>query len=179
MSRFKILMAGWGAAMLVALAFAVAPAVASARMTVTFAASPKSSAHFAAQRSEIKLHVAGNPRTAYAVVKVHGFSSVLPTQVPSFNATFFAKGTPRWYIQFTNGDFLFGYPSINAWDAHIPRTGGYFYGSYADSVQYIKSNSGGLPGVKKVEIIADTSTPPPYTTILTNVQYRGQYLTSG
>lgn len=178
MSRFKTLIVGSGAAMLVTLALAVAPAVASARLTVTFAASPKSSAHYAAQKSEIKLHVAGNRLTAYATVMVHGFNSVAPSFAPSFNASFYGQGTPRWYIKFTNGDYLFGYPYIKAWDAHTP-SGGYFYGSYADAVQYIRSKSGTLPGVKKVEIIADTSTPPPYTTKLTLVQYKGQYLTSG
>lgn len=178
MSRFKTLSVAWAAATVATLAFAVAPAAASTHLTATFAASPKSSARYAAHKSEIKLHVAGNPRTAFAVVKVHGFSSKLPKFAPNFNATFYASGTPRWYIKFSNGDYLFGYPSINAWEAHT-RSGGYFYGSYADSVNYIRTQSGNLPAVKKVQIIADTSTAPPYTTILTNVQYDGHYLTAG
>jgi hypothetical protein len=72
---------------------------------------------------------------------------------------------------------LFGYPYIDAWDAHT-TSGKFDYGSYDDMRAFIESHSGGtLPDVKKVRIIADGSASTPYTTVLTNVRYAGHDLT--
>ena len=181
MSTFKTLRAAFGAAAATtaaSLLLTAAPAVAGQQMTVSFAASPGSSAHFIMQHKAIRLHVAGDQSTAYALVKVHHFPRTAPSAAPSFQATYFSRGTPRWYIKFANGDYLFGFPPIGAWDAHT-TTGGYDYGTYDEMLTYLRTQSGGtLPHVTKVQIIADGSAQRfPYTTELSNVRYAGQNLT--
>lgn len=176
MSRVKTLKAALSAAVVATLLLAAAPAAASAKLTVTFAASPGSSARFVHNDKAIRLHVAGNRSTAHAVALVHHFPKKLPSMAPSFQATFYQSGTPRWYIKFKNGDHLFGYPTINLWEARIP--GGGRYGSYAAMAAFVKANSGGkLPKVTVVDIVADGSAPLPYTTRVTNAQYAGKLLT--
>lgn len=180
MSKVHVFKAAFGAAAaatIVSLLLAAAPALARS-ITVSFAASPASSAHFANHHKAIKLHVAGDQSTAFAVVKLHGFSTTVPNRAPSFQATYFSSGTPRWYIKFANGDYMFGYPYDHAWDAHT-TTGGYDYGTYKEMVAYLTTQSGGsLPNVKQVQIIADGSAQQfPYTTFLSAVRYAGQNLT--
>jgi hypothetical protein len=180
LSRVHLLKAGISAAAaatIASLVLAAAPALARS-ITVSFAASPQSSAHFAQHHKAIKLHVAGTQSTAYAVVKLHNFPTTVPNHAPSFQATYFSSGTPRWYIKFANGDYMFGYPYDHAWDAHT-TSGGYAYGTYKAMVAYLTAQSGGtLPKVKKVQIIADGSAQQfPYTTFLSEVRYAGQSLT--
>jgi hypothetical protein len=154
-----------------------AAAVASSPITVSFAASSQSSAGWTHNHHAFRLHVAGNPSSAFAVVKLHHFSSKLPHNAPTFDATFYQSGTPRWYIKFANGDYLFGYPTIGAWEAHTTG-GGFHYGGYSDSVAFVRADSGGtLPNVKKVQIVADGSAPLPYTTKVSNVVYGGHHIT--
>jgi hypothetical protein len=175
LSRFKTLATGFGATALASFVLAAAPAVASSPMTVSFAASPGSSAGWTHNHHAFKLHVAGNASTAFAVVKVHHFPSALPHTAPSFTASFYQSGTPRWFIKFANGAYLEGYPTINAWDLHDPS---YAYGTYAQMVAKLRTDSGGtLPNVRRVQIIADGSAPLPYTTKVSDVQYAGQNLT--
>lgn len=177
MHLLKAAIGAAAAATIASLALAAAPALASS-ITVSFAASPGSSAHFVMQRRAIKLHVSGNQSTANAEAMLHNFPTTIPNQAPSFQATYFSSGTPRWYIKFANGDYMFGYPYDHAWDAHT-TTGGFAYGTYKAMVAYLTTQSGGtLPSVKKVQIIADGSAQQfPYTTFLSEVRYAGQNLT--
>lgn len=178
MSRIKTLGLGVSATTLATLVLAAsAAAVASSPITVSFVASSQSSAGWTHHHHAFKLHVAGNPGTAFAVVKLHNFPSKLPKSAPTFDASFYQSGTPRWYIKFDNGDYLFGYPTIGAWEAHT-TTSGYHYGGYSDSAAFVRADSGGkLPKVKKVQLIADGSAPLPYTTIVSNVVYAGHHIT--
>jgi hypothetical protein len=175
LSRIKTLGLGFTASTLATLALAAgAAAVASSPITVSFAASSNSSAGWTHHHHAFKLHVAGNASKAFAVVKLHNFSSKLPKNAPSFDASFSQSGTPRWYIKFANGDYLFGYPDIGAWETHPT----YSYGTYAQERATLRAQSGGtLPKVTKVDIVADGSSAPPYTTIVSNVVYGSHHVT--
>ena len=182
MSRFKSLGTGLGAVALATLvSAAAASAVASSPITTTLVASKGSSATPARHGTAFKLHVAGNPATAFAVVKLHGFPTKAPSTAPSFKATFFQSGTPRWYIKFANGDYLFGYPPLAKWDAHKKGGGtlpGGNYVTYSQALAAVQTDAGGtLPNVRKVAIIADGSAPVPYTTVVSHVVYAGQPVT--
>jgi hypothetical protein len=179
MSKVKPVTAAFGVAAtaIAALALAAAPALASS-IRVTFAASPGSSARFAMHHKAIKLHVAGKPSRAFAGVVLQAFPKAVPNHAPFFRATYSNSGTPRWYIKFANGDYLFGHPWDRAWDAYT-TTGGFDRGTYKAVVAYLRMQSGGtLANVKLVQIIADGSAHKfPYTTSLSAVRYAGQNLT--
>ncbi len=178
MSRIKTVGLGFGATALVTLVLAAgAAAVATSPITASFVASSASSASWTHHHPACKLRVAGNSSTAFAVVKLHNFASKLPKAAPTFDASFFQSGTPRWYIKFANGDWLFGYPTTGAWETHPT----YSYGTYEQERAALKAQSGGkLPHVTKIEIVADGSSAPadfPYKTIVSHVVYAGQAVT--
>ena len=182
MSRFKSLGTGLGAAALATLvSAAAASAIASSPITTTLVASKGSSATPARHGTAFKLHVAGNPSTAFAVVKLHNFPTAAPTAEPTFKATFFQSGTPRWYIKFANGDYLFGYPPLARWDAHKKGGGtlpGGNYVTYSQALAAVRTDAGGtLPNVRKVSIVADGSASLPYTAVVSHGVYAGQPVT--
>lgn len=181
MPRFKALAAGFTATALTTLVLAAAAAaVAASTITVSFFATSGSSAGWTPNHHAFKLHVAGNPSTAAAIVLLHHFPSKAPSSAPTFTASFYQSGTPRWYIKFANGDYLFGYPApFSQWEAKSASGATLLaYGSYSQAKAAVKADSGGtLPKVKKVDIVADGSSPPPYTTTVSDVTYAGQNIT--
>ncbi|MGA7173915.1 MAG: hypothetical protein WB020_10120, partial [Candidatus Dormiibacterota bacterium] len=119
---------------------------------------------------------------AYAIVEFNNVGTTLPTDAPSFNASVYSTGTPRWYIQLGpagTGPYLFGYPD-GTWNVNecAGVNGGTTY-TYADAVAAIASNcNADLNDVTSVNIVADTSITTGYTTVLTDIQYNDDVYTS-
>lgn len=59
----------------------------------------------------VTLTMPSSPSTAGAGVELSNVPAKLPADAPTFSTDNYAAGSPRWYIQFTSGDYLFGYPS--------------------------------------------------------------------
>ncbi|MDA8331893.1 MAG: TasA family protein [Candidatus Dormibacteraeota bacterium] len=159
-----------------------APAAAS---TLSFQNSSGGSAGWTPNSDDasITLSVA-NSSGAYSVVDFNDVGTSLPTAAPSFTASYYASGTPRWYIQLGpsgTGPYLFGYPEPNGtWVVNgcsgVDSGTGF---TYAEAVSEIASNCPTYQNdVTSVNIVADTSAPAPYTTVLTDVQYDGVTYTS-
>lgn len=61
---------------------------------------------------------------ASAGVTLSNVPASLPATAPAFSTDNYAAGSPRWYIQFADGSYVFGYPSNggtyagNKWDEH-------------------------------------------------------------
>ncbi len=119
-----------------------------------------------------------------AGLTLNNVGSSLPADAPSFDASYYASGTPRWYIQLgpsiTAGPYLFGYPD-GTWNVNNcgSVSGGTTF-DYSDAVNAIATNCPTYENdVTSVNIVADTSAPAPYTTTLTDIQYNGQSITAG
>lgn len=110
----------------------------------------------------------------YTKVVLHHFPATLPTQEPTFTTDFYDSGTPRWYILFSSGDYMFGYPDRSApngfsWEAHV--SGVVTYGTWA-AESALMANSG---TVTVVRIVCDASAPTPYDATISAIQYDGVY----
>lgn len=140
-------------------------------------------------------NAAGNPvltlgtqtSSTYAQVKVNLASSAEPTTPPSFTTDNYAAGSPRWYIQLSDGYYLFGYPvqlggTANAsftgdqWSAQGPggnSTGG-GYVTYQKALAF--ADPAGAATVSAAYVLADGDQPAGTHDTLTNVQYGGRTL---
>jgi hypothetical protein len=155
------------------------PARASAgphAITISLSANQGGSATWSAKRHSgtVTLCVAGAPSTANAVITLHHFASTLPSAEPTFTASVYSSGTPRWVITFSNGDTAFGYPASSGlaptnWELNSSGVGI----TYAALQSAEAANT-----VTSVYIVLDGSAGTPYCTIVSAIVYDGQTLTS-
>lgn len=104
---------------------------------------------------------------SYAVITLHHISSTAPAVAPTLVTDNYAAGSPRWYIQFSDGDYLFGYPN-GLWDTEGPNVG-YHYGvDWATGVGYMGDES-----VTGAYVVMDASQPVPATDNITSLTYDG------
>lgn len=110
-----------------------------------------------------------------------------PTTPPSFTTDNYTAGSPRWYIQFSDGFYLFGYPAQlggtanqsftgDQWSAQGPggqSTGG-GYVTYQNALAF--ADPSGSAYVTAAYIVADGDQPAGTHDTLTNVQYGGSTL---
>ena len=97
--------------------------------------------------------------------------AALPAAAPTFTTNAYNSGSPRWVIVFTNGGYVFGYPSQDSsyWQintSHTPVAGT----NHAYST--VTSHFAGKH-VTQVYIVMDTDQAPPSTSTITTVTYNG------
>lgn len=152
--------------------------------TVTYSASctePSTSAHpdvsfwtqdggtAAWSGSSVALGIPQNaPSSAAALIQFDNQPAALPTTEPTFVTDNYNAGSPRWYILFSNGQYVFGYPSNAGLGADSWQVGN--SGSYVSWAQVVSEF--GSAHVAGVSIVMDTDQTNTTDTI-SNVQYNG------
>jgi hypothetical protein len=137
---------------------------------------------------------AGNPVLSFdtagafvwATVNVNNVPETAPTEAPSFTTDNYSDDSPVWLIEFTDGGWLYGYPS-NAglgtanWEAARGNCSSTTltptYGTYTDMLAVLaRDGCGG--NVTSAQIYASGNQYPAIDTI-TNIQYNGETLAPG
>jgi hypothetical protein len=141
---------------------------------------------------------AGNPvltvgtpsSTTYARITVNNVPSTAPASAPSFATNNYNAGSPRWVLQFADGDSLFGYPSnsrlgTSNWEVvaatsgscssltHTPQ-----YDTYANVLAFIQNNGCG-GNVTAAFIVADGNQTAGTSDTITDISYDGETLAAG
>jgi hypothetical protein len=129
--------------------------------------------------------------STYAEITIDGVSgTAAPSSAPSFDTSNYTGGSPRWVLQFADGDALFGYPAqaglTDANWAVIPASSGACasqkptpqYDTYAHQLAFI-DNAGCGGNVTGAFIIADGNQPAGTSDTITNVSYNGETLAPG
>ena len=132
----------------------------------------------------------GSPSsTTYAQMQINGVPTAAPTSAPSFTTSNYNAGSPRWEIQFANGDALWGYPAqsdlgSSNWQV-IPASSGACAGatekgdvSYTTALAFIQ-NAGCAGNVTAALIIATGEQVAGTSDTITNVSYNGETLAPG
>jgi hypothetical protein len=139
---------------------------------------------------------AGNPvltlgtpsATTYAQIQLNNPPSAAPADAPTFTTDNYKAGSPRWYIQFADGDYLFGYPSAyagaNNWEV-MPATSGACHtvtdGSdttYTAALAFIQ-NAGCGGNVTSAAIVADGDQAAGTSDTITGISYNSETVVSG
>lgn len=133
----------------------------------------------------------GSPSgSTYAKVTVNSPASAAPSTAPTFATNNYNSGSPRWLIQFADGDSLAGYPSnaglgSSNWTVvsassgtcshltHVPE-----YDTYANVLAFIDDNGCGGT-VTGAAIIADGGQAAGTSDTITGISYDGETLVSG
>lgn len=192
MHRIKHVLAAGGAALTVTggvLALA-APAGAATSLSVTLSAAG-TGASAAWNTAGDPVLTVGSPGTStFARMQINSPPGAAPTNAPTFTTNNFNSGSPRWFIQFADGDSLFGYPSnaglgSSNWTVipassgtcstltHTPRLD-----TYLNVLAFIQ-NAGCGGSVTGAGIIADGGQSAGTSDTITNVSYAGETLASG
>jgi hypothetical protein len=129
--------------------------------------------------------------TTYAQIQLNSPPSAAPTDAPTFVTNNYAAGSPRWYIQFADGDYLFGYPSnahlANSWEVmpatsagacHTLPTGTPQYTTYLNALAIIQNNGCG-GAVTSVDIVADGDQAAGTSDTITSINYGSETVVSG
>jgi hypothetical protein len=140
---------------------------------------------------------AGNPvltvgspsSTTYAQMAINSVPTAPPTSAPTFTTSAYSGGSPRWEIQFANGDALWGYPAqsdqgSSNWQV-VPASSGACAGatekgdvSYTNALAFIQ-NAGCAGNVTAALIIATGEQAAGTSDTITNVSYNGETLATG
>ncbi len=163
-------------------ALTAVPALASPATNVSFFAQGSATAQWLPSQSAIQVTVPSS--SSYAVIVFHHVSATAPSSAPAFTAvdasgnSMPTSGSPRWYIQFSSGGYLFGYPAPEAFwavNACGAGTNSYDSGSYqGDYAAALAAVNGYCPGtVTGVYIVNDSSQSTPYTDTIAGIQYNG------
>jgi hypothetical protein len=140
---------------------------------------------------------AGNPvltlgtpsATTYAQIQLNNPPSAAPSDAPTFATNNYKAGSPRWDIQFADGDYLFGYPAADVgssnWEV-MPATSGACHtltdGSanttYSAALAFIQ-NAGCGGNVTSVVIVADGDQAAGTSDTITGISYNSESVVSG
>jgi hypothetical protein len=141
---------------------------------------------------------AGNPvltvgspsATTYAQIQLNSPPTAAPADAPTFSTNNYGAGSPRWDIQFADGDSLFGYPSnagldSNNWEV-VPATAGTChtltdtpqYTTYTNALAFIQ-NAGCGGNVTGVSIVADGGQAAGTSDTITSISYGSATVVSG
>jgi Ricin-type beta-trefoil lectin domain/Putative Ig domain len=183
MHRIKKLLAAGGAAVVVtggAIALA-GPASAASSLSVTLTSSTDASASINAA-GDLLLTV-GSSSSTFAQASINGVPTSAPGSAPTFATDNYSSGSPRWFISFSGGDGLKGYPSnaglgADNWQVTSPATGSCHVASsfvtYAAALASIPSGCAG--NVTAAGIKADSGQGSGTTDTITNISYDGMTL---
>lgn len=138
---------------------------------------------------------AGNPvltvgtpsSSTYAQIQINNVPAAAPGTAPTFATNNYAAGSPRWVLQFSDGDSLFGYPS-NAdlggsnWSV-VPASSGSChsvihtpqYDTYAHVLAFIQA-AGCAGNVTAAYIVADGGQAAGTSDTITAISYNGETL---
>lgn len=183
MHRIKKLLAAGGAAVAVtggAIALA-GPASAAASLSVTLSSSPDASATINAA-GDLVLTV-GSSSSTFAEASINSVPTAAPSSAPTFATNNYSSGSPRWFINFSGGDGLKGYPSnaglgANNWQVTSPATGDcHVASSFVTYTAALASIPSGCAGnVTGAGITADSGQGSGTTDTITNISYAGMTL---
>jgi hypothetical protein len=194
MHRSKKLLAAISAALAVAsgtLALTLAtPARAATSLSVTLSAAGTNASAVWNSAGDPVLSVGTPSTTTYARMQVNNPPATAPAAAPTLASDNYHSGSPRWYIQFANGDYLFGFPSgaglgTSNWQV-IPAASGPChtlthtpqFDTYLNSLAFIQS--GGCDGnVTGAGIIADGGQASGTSDTITHISYDGETLAAG
>ena len=123
---------------------------------------------------------AGAAQDAGAIVQIAGQAATLPDSAPTFATDNYAAGSPRWYIQLHNGNYLFGYPTNSGlgssnWSENagsgpsVPQNSN----TYVDWATVLKDFPGAQ--VDSIQIVMDQDQPNTTDTI-TSISYGGNQI---
>ena len=183
MHRIKKALAAGGAALAVtggAITLA-GPANAASTLTLTLSSSPDASASINAA-GDLLLKV-GSGSSTFAEATVASVPTAAPTTAPTFATDNYSSGSPRWFINFSGGDGLRGYPSnaglgADNWQVTSPATGDcHVASSFVTYTAALASIPSGCAGnVTAAGIIADGGQASGTTDTITNINYAGMTL---
>lgn len=169
--------------------FAALPAAAAAGMLVLTAAAPASATTTpplsvkvlgeaggsAAWTDANTVRMSTGPAGAAYVDVQNVVGTSAPVSAPSFTESAGGAGSPRWVIEFHNGDYLFGYPAAGgsaAVDTWVCNPGG------APTTDYATALKACQPGfddwVTAAFIVEDISSGANSTTTVAGIQYNGR-----
>jgi len=128
--------------------------------------------------------------TTYAKAQINSVPTAAPTSEPSFDTNAYSAGSPRWVIQFADGDSLFGYPANsglegNNWEV-VPAASGACAAltdkpqddTYTHALAFIQ-NAGCGGNVTAAYIIADGDQAAGTSDTITNISYDDETLAPG
>jgi hypothetical protein len=194
MRRGKKLLAAISAALAVTsgtLALALAtPARAATSLSVTLSAAGTNASAVWNSAGDPVLTVGTPTTTTNARMQVNNPPSAAPAAAPTLASDNYHSGSPRWYIQFANGDALFGYPAgaglgSSNWQV-IPAASGPChtlthtpqFDTYLHSLAFIQSAGCG-GNVTGAGIVADGGQTTGTSDTITQISYDGETLASG
>jgi hypothetical protein len=133
----------------------------------------------------------GSPSSStYAEIQIDNVPTAAPSSAPSFDTSNYNGGSPRWEIQFADGDSLYGYPSQSGlgeanWQV-IPASSGAChdlthtpqYDTYSNVLAFIQNN-GCAGNVTAAYIVADGDQVAGTSDTITNVSYDGETIAPG
>jgi hypothetical protein len=142
-------------------------------------------------------NTAGNPvltvgspsSTTFAQMAINSVPTAAPTSAPTFTTSAYGGGSPRWEIQFADGDALWGYPAqadlgSSNWQV-VPASSGPCAGaketgdvSYTNALAFIQ-NAGCAGNVTAALIIATGDQVAGTSDTITNVSYDGETIAAG
>ncbi len=127
----------------------------------------------------IALTAGSDPGTYGAISITDAGGAINAIAEPTFAATNYATGTPRYVIDLSDGNTLFGYPpssglngSAMAWEEFTTNPGVYVPWGQVVAVE-------GTATVEDAYVVADASQPTPYTSEITNLTFNGMNYNPG
>jgi hypothetical protein len=165
------------------------PAGAATSLSVTLSASGTGASAVWNSAGDPVLTV-GSSAGTYAQIQLNSPPSAAPADAPTFATNNYKAGSPRWDIQFADGDYLFGYPSAaglgtNNWEVMPAATGtchtltdSSAYTTYTNALAFIQ-NAGCGGNVTGVTIVADGDQAAGTSDTITGISYDSETVVSG
>jgi len=165
-------------------------AEAATYLSVTLSASGSGASAVYNSAGDPVLTVGTPSSTTYAEIQIDDVPTAAPGSAPSFDTSAYTGGSPRWEIQFADGDALYGYPSQSGlgasnWEV-IPASSGTChdlthtpqYDTYSNALAFIQDN-GCAGNVTAATIIADGDQTAGTSDTITDVSYDGETIAPG
>jgi Ricin-type beta-trefoil lectin domain/Putative Ig domain len=165
------------------------PANAATNLGVTLSASGSGASATWDSAGDPVLTVGTPSSTTFAKAQINSVPTAAPASAPSFDTNAYGAGSPRWVIQFANGDSLFGFPAnagleANSWLV-VPAASGLCEGmthaqddTYLNALAFIQ-NAGCGGNVTAAYIVADGDQAAGTSDTITNISYDGETLAPG
>ncbi|MGH3190875.1 MAG: putative Ig domain-containing protein [Streptosporangiaceae bacterium] len=182
--------AAWAAACVLAgavLAWSAGPAAAAPSLSVSLSASGTGASAVWNPAGNPVLTVGTPSATTFAQIQINSPPTPAPADAPTFTTNNYQAGSPHWFIQFSGGDSLFGYPSNSGlggsnWQV-IPASSGACHSlthtpefdTYINSLVFIQ-NAGCGGTVTAAGILADGDQAAGTSDTITNISYDGEML---
>jgi hypothetical protein len=159
---------------------AAGAAGASTGLTVTLSNSPNDGASATCSSSGIVLTTGSDVLTTFAQADVNGVdgTALSATAAPSFVTDNYNSGSPRWVIELSNGESLWGYPpnaGLNGTDFAWAVDNGNTYTSYGTA--YTAADAGGTGVTITDAFIVEDGDQPSTTDTITEATFNGVPLT--